>query len=812
MTDPIIVNTPGNNPIYITASGVSSTLPGTVGGTQDSLSLYDFLQLVGTNTKENKQATFDSEATTALVNQKYFLGVVEQLTILAEKYKDVSDYAVSVSTLTDDYNSNVTTLNGSINTYNASLGTLNGQIANMNNAIQTINGISSPTPTDIANYNAAVTSYNNYLTSTGNPAIMAYAASADTNYNIPTNFYNTVVIPEINATIDDLGFNIPPQDLLTPSTAPAGANTLSTQSNYSGSTIPLISPSSYSSLSTLNQLPPAKSKTDVINVYFTPYAEAYMANLAATQQKLAEFDETVAAINFFIQQGFTLDPSKPSAFVAEAQRPSVGIGGAESSGSIISLAIGADSPSVMRALSTALFISATASSRVPLPPDVYDQLNALAASLLPRLGLSAGLSVVKLLGDSLKSLPKDSPIVDVAVAAALTEAIIKTVGENSVTKDAVLAILKQVTGLTDEEVQVLADKFIAGQNISLLLFGALQAGLALKNPNLVSDLLKTSENQPIFQPELKPVAKETPISTSLSSQPIVQNINNTVNDTVNEIISDQRNADIRRADIAASNARASQIRQANTSASIQQPASPNPVETTIQSRTFSTINDVLNDQRNSDILKADISANLIRYGNFNSSQASSISNQAIDNARTNLPQNSSQQGLQQVIAQSLINLGVIDAQAQFFALNASLFANLQTVPPTNEQDLSPAELSNRILANIANIRGTDAANTIPKTAIEAWVASLTDTSIPGSWINLMQDQTQKLKAANDASVAVAIEDQRREFVRPTQDLAFFLTGVLLDPANNIVDSYLTGLMYSNGISSKWPQPPLSILA
>lgn len=462
----------------------------------DTISLYSFLQQVDTSKTSHKHTVFDGQEVDALMNKEYFLGVYQDINVLLEKYRETVTFSHNLSGLAGDYNSRVDSLNTKIDTYNNAKDVLNTKIGIMNDAINTINSISSPTASDIATYNAAVANYNSYLTSTGNHALLVYKNSANSIYNVPTNHDNTVVIPAINAMIDDLNLGIPHVAPLSPSTAPAGANPpIAPAGNYAGGPIALINPSSYSNLGHLNHIPDPQSEQDIVNTYFLPFAQNYLATMAATAKKLSGNDDYRAFVNFILKQGFNLNPASVNAFINKTEKPSLPSSSAGTGSSVGSLIVGVESPNLERILSTALFSLLAGNASISIPPHVYDQINVFAVTLLSTLGASAALSVVNLLGDTLKSLKSDNPAIDVALAAAILQNILKIVADSKVFKDGLSDIIKEIPDLTEAQQTDLTNKLVTSISTSLLLNAGLSTALTLKSPNLVQDFVNTAISQ-----------------------------------------------------------------------------------------------------------------------------------------------------------------------------------------------------------------------------------------------------------------------------------------------------------------------------
>ncbi len=744
---PIVPNTGSNYVIPIAFASGQATIK-----QQDSLSLFSFLQFVDTTKNVNKQTVFDGQEVDSLVNKEYFLGVAHDISFLSQKYIKVVSYADTIKNLNTSYNTRVTSLNTAIDTYNNAKNVLNGKISDMNNAINTINSISSPTPSDIANYNAAVTVYNSYLTTIGNPALLSYATSANNIYNIPTNNDNTVTIPALNQLIDDLNLGIPHYPLFSPATAPAGASTRPPQANYAGGTIPLISPSSYNDLSHLNGVPGPQSKTDIIDTYFTPFATAYLAAIAATSRKLSGIDDYRGFVNFLLKQGFKLNPAIVNAYILNTAKPSLpGITSSNGAGSPGNLIVGVDSPKLEIILSTALFKYIAAQASVSLPPHLYDQLNVLAVSLLAQVGAAAGLAVVKLLGETLKSLSADSASINVATAAALLQNILKVVGDSK-TKETLLNLLKAIPGLSEAQAKQLADQLLASQNLSLLLFGALGAGVALKSPTLVQDVLNTTFSNQNVSTSSTTSTTETTSSTETDDT--------TASDSSNEIESDPYNP--------------------------------------------TGANAVLNNPQSSYEIQDSLSDRLAADAQIPKPQASSIVGSALQNTAATTPPNASSDLIQQTLQNELLRQNLREEEAQFLAENANQLIKTYTNPIV----LSSADLAKKLGDTIQDAIKGDISNPLPKSVTEVLIKSLTDTKDPNSFASLIVAQVATLEKRNDIKINEQLTAQRREFERPNIDV-FLTYKRIMDPANTIILSFMTGVMYDKAIPSNW-QRPLSI--
>ena len=606
----------------------------------------------------------------------------------------------------------------------------------MNNAINTINSISSPTPAQIATYNAAVASYNSYLTSTGNPALLSYKTSADTIYNVPTNNDNTVIIPGINNLIDELAIGIPHVDPFSPSTAPAGANPpLGSVANYSGGTIALINPSSYSDLNNLNHVPAPKNKDEIITIYFLPFAQNFLANMAATAKKLSGNDDYRAFVNFILKQGFNLNPASLNAFINKTENPSLP-SSAGTGVSLSSVIAGVDSPNLERILSTALFSVLAGNERISIPPHIYDQINVFAIALLSTIGATAGVSVIKLLGDTLKSLKPDNSAIQIALTAAILQNILQVVADSKVLKDGVLNIVKEIPGLTDAQQADLTDKLVASLSTTLLLNAGLSTALILKSPNLVQDLVTTASAQ----------------------------------------IRDSNDA------------------TSNTGIYADNGFSPR------------SLNDLLKNESNNLTTKRELSK---RLENLVSSQKpDDVASNVIDKTIAALPQNVTQVGFQQTLALNLKNAGLTDEQSQSIALDITTSINLAVEPLASRPVLDSAALAVQVEASIREVIKDDVTKSLPEAVIQTIIKNLTDLNNPKSFVSLLATQLQTLVATNDIKVETELNKLLRAYMGEIID-SFVVAENIRSPANNVVLSFMTGLMYDHAIPTNW-QRPLSI--
>ncbi|HRD55383.1 MAG TPA: hypothetical protein PLC42_03195 [Parachlamydiaceae bacterium] len=704
----------------------------------DSMSLFSFLQHVDTTKSLHKQSAFDSQAVDAVVNRDFFIGMVQQLQYLSRKYADVVEYANTFTNLIKNFNDRIDDLNLAINNYNIVKDNFNNRIAAMNDAINTINGISNPTASDIAAYNAAVNTFNNFLNSTGGNARLLLYANRLNNFNTQTNFDNTVVIPDLNALIHKLDLGIPDIPLLTPATGPDGSPPLPLQPLYSST--PIANLTSLTELENISQTEMPPSKNDIIETYFMPFAKAYLEALAATSKKLASIDDYRAFINFILKQGFGLDPALVDAFIMDIAKPAVQGTSPGSNGSIGNMIVGMETPHLELVLSTALFKIITADAKTPVPPHIYDQINALAVSLLAQIGASAGLSVVKLLGDKLKAVESGNPAIDIAIAAALMQNILKIVADNGKsTLDALAAIIKDIPGISEGQARQLAEKLLAAQNVSLLLNGAASVGIALKSPVSIQNILNATFNAPSFS------ADPPPLSIYNSS-------------------------------------------------SIPE----NPFSST-------GLNQAITNPPSSYSLQQSLTDRLAEDAKIPKPQASGIIGQALTNTAANLPSvNSTESLFKQTLADELLKQNLKQEEASFLAENAVAFIN----GAKPESPLTLSELGNKLKIAIQEATKSDVANVLPQSVTDNLVKILTDRNDPNSFVSLYENQIRNLEIKNDKKIIDQLKDQRREFEKPNID-SFFIFRKWLDPANNIINSYMTGLMYDKTIPSNW-QRPLSI--
>jgi hypothetical protein len=732
------------------SSGSASITP------QDSVSLFSFLKLVSTAKDDHKQSTFNSQEVDALVNREYFLNVFQEINFLMQKYIKTNSYADSLSLLNSSYNARVNNINPKIDTYNNAKNELNDKISNMNNAINAINSNPSPSSSDIAAYNNAVLVYNNYLTLTGNPAMLAYANAATTVYNNPTNTDNTVTIPAINELVDELGLGIPNVPLLSPSSISTGAGTRPPASTYTGAFIPLISPSSYPDIGRVDNISGPQSKNDIIETYFMPFAQNYLAALAAASKRIAKVDDYRSFVNFILKQGFQLNPAEVNAFILNGPKPQLPQGTSAADGSLGTLIVGVESSNLERILSTALFTALVGKESLSIPPNVYDQINVFAIALLARIGSSAGITVVKLLGETLKSLKADNPAIDVALAAAILQNILKVVSDSKATADALFSILKEIPGISDVEAKALTDKLVAAQNTSLLLFGGLSTAQSLKAPSLVQNLVNTSlsNSQDI---------SSTPRLAPRSSTPTENSAPSVLEDSV-YLASDN-------------------------------PFSPQSVK------------DLLNDNRSLSSVQEQLRNRLSEDSKFLNPSAASVANQALTSAVANLKPNATPAQFQTSLNEQLINLGVQPQDAAIVSASSADFVKSQ-IPPPVQAALTPVQLADTVRTQIAAVLKEDVTRSLPNPISEEFVKKLTDVTDPNSFVSLLSTQLKNYQKLNDSQVAAEIVQLRREFERPHID-TFVILEKLKDPANSLILSFMTGLMYDRSIPTNW-QKPLSI--
>jgi len=731
----------------------------------DTLSLYSFLQMVDTSKTTHKHTVFNGQEVEALINREYFLAVYQDINFLQEKYRETVNFSQNLSSIYADYNNRVDDLNNEIDAYNIAKDVLNSRITTMNNAINTINSISSPTPAQIATYNAAVASYNSYLTSTGNPALLSYKTSADTIYNIPTNNDNTVVIPGLNNLINELNIGIPPVPLLSPAAAPVGANPpLSAQGNYSGGTIPLINPSSYSNLGHLSNVPPAQSEADIITIYFLPFAQNFLANLAATSKKLSGNDDYRSFVNFILKQGFNLNPAVLNAFINQIQKPSLPSNSAAAGGSLGNLVVGIDSPNLERILSTALFSLLARNESISIPPHIYDQINVFAIALLSTIGASAGLSVVKLLGDTIKSLKPDSSAIQIALAAAILQNILQVVADSKVLKDGVLNIVKEIPGLTDAQQADLANKLVTSISTTLLLNAGLSTALSLRSPNLVQDLVTTASAQIT---DSNDATSNTGIYADNGFSP--RSLNDLLKTDSNDATS-------------------------NTGIYADNGFSPR------------SLNDLLKNESNNLITKRELSK---RLENLVANQKpDDVASRVIEKTTAALPQNVTQAGFQQALALNLKNEGLTKERSQSIALEITTSINLAAEPLATRQLLDSAALALQIETSIREVIKDDVTKSLPQAVIETIIKNLTDLNNPKSFVSLLATNLQTLVATNDIKVETELNQLLRAYMSKEID-SFVVAENIRSPANNVLLSFMTGLMYDRAIPTNW-QRPLSI--
>jgi hypothetical protein len=317
-------------------------------------SLFSYMQAVSLASSTNQSLSYTAGTDINRVSASFFRDMVFNadnlqkllnllLTIQNQTQQAVQNANAQINAENPQiaqYNSNVAndnsqshTINTAATTFNAAYALFQQQTQQFNNGTITAAQFAQDQTifnTAQSTYNAAVTSYNNYL-ATRNPQITAYNASAN-NYNTQIIAINNS-INVINAERASVG--LPPIPLLTPITT--NINTLNLAASSPPSPAPVITPVNPSTLSVIN--PYAQPQpSDLVASIYNSLSQLGMVVVNQTKKGLQQIGTVRTFADFYLRTKTAINGLPPSfkSQMAVSKATTTGVGSNSGLGAIAS--------------------------------------------------------------------------------------------------------------------------------------------------------------------------------------------------------------------------------------------------------------------------------------------------------------------------------------------------------------------------------------------------------------------------------------------------------------------------------------------
>lgn len=353
-----------------------------------------------------------------------------------------------------------------------------------------------------AQYNAALTTYLNFVNNTANPQLSTLGQA----YIDAINTYNgsgNVNINSLNVQIDAfnvirLAANEQPIPDQIPLAAPDLSGLLLPTNLLPGPPPPAIDPFSTSPSILLSPTPvgsvtPTSSKTYIAK-YFAPIYAAFVTALAAYNKNI-KAQETYRAYQLFTLSGIS-NVLPNNAFIEnqnKATSPGPGPSGAMSAGGFSSLIVGLSSQSLGSVLASQVF------SSILNNQGITQQIALFAASALTQASILSALPSLATLAQNSDIIAQgtSSPAVNTALATNNLNAITGLVQSGAIEKQ-LTDILTQF-GVPTADIANILQPLTAAVTIGLLQFGLFSAANSLKIPGLLLQVLGNISDPEIQQ-------------------------------------------------------------------------------------------------------------------------------------------------------------------------------------------------------------------------------------------------------------------------------------------------------------------------
>lgn len=696
-----------------------------------------------------------------------------------------------------------------IDNYNDSL---DSQHTQDQNRINTMNNATTA-------YNNATTVYNNSdkgaaataayatATTTYNNAISAYSTYVDTTrvntYDTSKNTLSAALntyqssVNSFNATIlqiNDLRATVGILPLPTMDDAPTIASLTTMPSPPSTSNpIALGSAPSVTHVAAVPVPTVPPTSDDLIQQYASAFIDSIVPEMDQVNTFLDQLSRYHDFLRYYLGPRVGKISTLPNSYVDATnkvfldQSTSTGSGAGVSLSSMIA---GLSDINLNRVLSNDIASEAALQANIPLSPHEVDQLRLVNLAILSRGALGSSIPAFSLLSERLAYMDENSPAVDTALAVSYAVQI-SALASTADQQQAILERLKANNPNTDAaKLEELAASLAAASNLSLGLFALSQLAQKLNLPDLPAQVLSqintpaTSNvlteastttvadilNNPLSASYLKADLFRSLVESSKLDQSIADDIAKSIN--LKNITSEEDLKASINKQLVNSGIESSQATQlANRAAEF--------VRNEINSR------NLLDTAVQSDHLKQDTLTRELQKEGVNADVAAKVA------ANISTGSYTSRRELRDGVSGYLVDSGMPLAEARSIATNVVRFNQSGALNPTA---ISGTELAQNVNAHVTQLTsadlGADKAQKLASTTVDALFHN--DATRPMSIVNVISTNINYLNQIDDKTLANTVH----EFLKPNYDLYHF-NEKIMDPANTLVLSMWSGLMYSS---------------
>lgn len=694
-------------------------------------------------------------------------------------------------------NTAVTDLNSAVDSFNSSVkdNTKADQdhIDTMNAATKDYNK-SDKGDTATATYNTAIATYNTYVNTT---RVDAYNTTKD-NLTTAVSSYGATVT-ELNSAINDINVirdavGIPTLPLVT-DTGPSVPSQATMPSAPSSSNAVVLAdatvPAKISSTAAPSTPPTGQE-------LFAQYALPVVEALIPSTDLLTTFMDNLTQYRDY--QNFYLGPlagkisTLPNSYVDQAaqvyldESVSVGSGAGVSLASMIS---GLSSSNLNRVLSNSIANDSAQKNNIPLSPQVIDQIRLINIALLSRAGLGSSIPAFSLLSERMAYMDENSPAVKIALSLAFSIQI----SALSSSQDVQEAILKQLQAANPsaapEDLINLAASLTAASNLSFALFAVAQIAQSLNFPELTGQTVGLVD-VPATATALNSASTTTlgdVLNNPMSLSHIKEDLANTLTGYGN--LSQSAANDITKTlqlkDITSESQLKDSIIQQYTQAGI---SSSDAIKLANRAAEFTR-----SEVNGANVLDTAIQNELIQKDYLTKQlQNNGVSADIIEKVVPDITSGSftSRRELRDEISKLLVGSGSTSDQALNIATNI-INPNPEALPYDQATD---SQLAEAVSTRVTNQTSADLGGPLSQQLASLIVDALygTDQTRPLSLINIIRTSLNELKGIEDVHMA----DTMLAFTKLSYDLFHFIQKIM-DPANTLIFSEWTGIMYSSKI-------------
>ncbi|MBA3815894.1 MAG: hypothetical protein H0X29_05125 [Parachlamydiaceae bacterium] len=706
------------------------------------------------------------------------------------------DIGAKMATLYDQQVSDASAANSSITSYNSSTSTITttdqDNIDKMNLATAAYKA-SEKTDADKTTYNKAIADYNKYVNTT---RVNNYN-TAKNSFSSDLDIYKTAIDAQ-NANIDAINelrqiAGIPDLPHVVAATPTIPAQTTMPAAPSTTNAVKLANATVPADIASIDTPPVPPTGQELVDQYATPLSNSILPSASSLDTFITQMTQYRDYQRYYLGPLAGKISTLPNSYVDQKSEVfidesiKVGSGAGVSMASMIA---GLSSPNLSRVLSNSIANEAALKTTAPLTTDTLNEIRLINLTLLSRAGLGSSIPAFSLLSERLAFMDAQSPSIKIALSLGLALQI-STLSNSADLQQAILNRLIAANPSTDPvKLAGLGATLTAASNLSLALFAVSQLAQSLNSPELTGQVLglintpatnsalesasitTTSDvlNNPLSASSLKADLASTLASDGTRSQNNAEDIAKGIifDDIKNESeLKDSINEQLIQAGISSTDATA----LANQAAEFirSEINSRNILDTKVESEIIQSDN--LNKQLRDAGVNADIIAKVVPN---------------ITNATF-----TSQRELRDGITKNLTDSGLALEEARRIATD--VVRNDQSAELIHTP-VSDTQLAQNIAKNVTDNTSVDLGANQSQQLASTLINTLIGNEIthPLSITNIIRTNLQALSAIDDVQMA----DTMRAFIKPSVDL-FSFNQRILDPANSLVLSTWTGLMYSS---------------